>query len=369
MGVYHYTPIFSIMGIAKYKRGEDYIDLNVFQNTANAGWNTYLSDYDFGKNIDQNKMNEMLNYILTGIGNGSIIYNPTTGNTYSFTLNGDKPELDFTTPEGKYTIGYLGDLLRNAEAIQEDPWNANTYYSDLLKQKYWKGQEANNDLLSALPQDQKVSTYKTMIDIFKSGIDGIPEDQREDYLNFWNRASGFMDNDQIDPDELNDLYRYTGQTFNWLQTPKPKVKETPIAPAEVKKEERPVTPKVEDKKEPKYDKHFDIPTILDNEKSVNYYKEVSDLNEQEYSNILKKALNNPNQVGDYLPYILLRKVKESKQTDGYVDLGLTSSNYKYFIDLKNNQVVKSHKANFANYKNVETPNPTDKEETKPETQA
>ena len=137
--------------------------------------------------------------------------------------------------------------------------------------------------------------------------------------------------------------------------------ETPIVPAEVKKEEKPETPKVEDKKEIIYENHY---TLTNNKLKNKDLETILNLNESEYNDLFNSAVSDPETYDKILPYLITRKLLDSNEESEMIDLNISSPNYNFYLDPKSKNIVKKKTNNMALFENVETPKPTDKEETK-----
>lgn len=337
----------------KIKRGKDLIDFENYSSASKLGWDNYITDYNFGKKFDFDKMLQKRDIALNALMDGTLTFNASDNNRYMFDLNTQIPELMDKSKETEYALGYLGQKL--LEAQKAEPWNSTEYHNNIIKNSYFKGQDPNYELLKNLTPDQKTTAYNEMLDYFINSIDNIPEDQREDYLQFYNLAKGYMSDKKLLADEILNLSRYTGSSWDWLQ--ESEVKKEPTVEVEKPSDqegpdiEKP-TPKPEEQKPIQYEDYY---TPNFGNFSEEQYKYVLAMDDKLFDQGFTRALNNPDKFSELLPYMLMAKTKKSKiDKNGMVNLNKSSKNYDFFFDINNKKILKRKKSNYAKHKNVTT---------------
>lgn len=339
------------MATSKIKRGEEYVDYDLLRSDVEGGWDNYTSDYEFGKDFDFNKMQALKAIILDQLASGNLVYTPSTDSRqYNFIMNTSVPELQENSNERRYALGYIGNKLLRANAIKEEPWNANTWFMDSLKNGYFNGQTPDFSIF-ATPEILKAEWPSIINSI---NLDNVPEDKRAEYEAYKAKALGFMDNGYIDPEEIPGLATHFGISANvWKPFMKPT--EQPKVEAPKKEIKTPSNNQTVAKpQDVKYETYKVLNLISDDK--ANLYKEVLELTPEEFKQDFTNAINSPDEYEEYLPYLMLRKLDELKAGNtGKIDLGVSSPDYKFFFDIDKNEIVKAHKNNFAVHQNVETP--------------
>lgn len=212
----------------KIKRGNSYILFDDLVNSIVADWNSYIDPnrYNYGKNVDFNEMARWRTYLLEGLKNGNIVYNPIEGN---FT---DNSGMDLNIDDNlKYAAGLVAKKIVEASAYEDtekkSDWTSQTFFNDAFKNGVFGGQEPDLDMLKRLDEinpktnkrgyDNRKQVYLDFLNYALSKIEDVPENKREQIRTGIGRALGYYNDGKLNELEKKNLYILTGnKDWSWL---------------------------------------------------------------------------------------------------------------------------------------------------------